>query len=133
MPENFSFFILEDGRPRFYRLRRDFIDLGGDYTLYDENNKAVGYIDGAVFTLGGKWRGRVRKENADPKLLMVLFFAWWIYAFLNDSEGRLYRWTDGKYGSPPAAVQKLIDEGKAAAKKEQETLTKKAAEDKAAA
>src|SRR4029453_10076858 len=26
LPENFSFFLLEDGKPQFFRLRRDFID-----------------------------------------------------------------------------------------------------------
>ena len=72
MPECFSFFILENGRPKFYRLRRDFIDLGGDYTLYDERDDAVGYLDGKVFTIGGKWRARIAKAHADPKLLMVL-------------------------------------------------------------
>ena len=72
------------------------------------------------------------KSSMLPRVLIVAFVVWWIYAFLNDSEGRLYRWTDGKYGTPPVAVQKLIDEGKAAAKKEQEALVKKAADDKAA-
>ena len=43
LPENFSFFLLEDGKPEFYRLRRDFIDLGGDYTLYNHHNQAIGY------------------------------------------------------------------------------------------
>ena len=42
LPENFSFFLLEDGKPQFYRLRRDFIDLGGDYTLYNHHNQAIG-------------------------------------------------------------------------------------------
>ncbi len=72
MPENFSFFILEDKRPMFYRLRRDFIDIGGDYTLYDEQNRKIGRIDGKIFTLGGYWRGRVKSERADPRLMMVL-------------------------------------------------------------
>ena len=72
MPEDFSFFIIDDGRPIFYRLRQHFIDLGGDYTLYDEHDRVIGGIDGKVFSIGGKWRGRVRKESADPRLLMVL-------------------------------------------------------------
>ena len=33
LPEHFSFFLLEDGRPAFFRLRRDFIDVGGELTL----------------------------------------------------------------------------------------------------
>lgn len=72
MPEDFSFFIIDDGRPVFYRLRQHFIDLGGDYTLYDEHDRVIGDIDGKVFSIGGKWYGRVRKESADPRLLMVL-------------------------------------------------------------
>jgi hypothetical protein len=72
MPEDFSFFLLEGHNPRFYRLRRHFIDLGGDYTLYDHHNQAIGHVDGKVFSIGGKWRGRVRREHADPRLMMVL-------------------------------------------------------------
>ncbi|MCW5555191.1 MAG: hypothetical protein KIS67_23890 [Verrucomicrobiae bacterium] len=56
------------------------------------------------------------KSAAWPKVLIVLFVVWWLYAFLNDDVGRLYRWTDGKYGKPPAEVQKLLDEQKAAEK-----------------
>jgi hypothetical protein len=58
-----------------------------------------------------------------PKLLLVAFVVWFIWAFLNDSEGRLYRWTDGKYGKPSAEVQKLLDVQKAQAKKGQITAT----------
>jgi hypothetical protein len=71
-PEHFSFFLLEGGKPLFYRLRRDFIDLGGDYTLYDHRNRAVGRIDGKVFSIGGKWYGRVHPDHANPRLLTVL-------------------------------------------------------------
>ncbi len=28
LPENFSFFIMRDGKPQFYRLKRDLINLG---------------------------------------------------------------------------------------------------------
>jgi hypothetical protein len=72
VPENFSFFILEGTTPVFYRLRRDFIDLGGDYTLYNERNEKIGRIDGRVFTLGGHWRGRIKTEHADARLVMVM-------------------------------------------------------------
>jgi hypothetical protein len=72
LPENFSFFLLEDGSPKFFRLRRDFIDLGGDYTLYDHHNKAIGWLDGKVFSIGGKWKGKVKSEHADPRLMIVL-------------------------------------------------------------
>ncbi|MEQ1647356.1 MAG: hypothetical protein ABL898_02120 [Hyphomicrobiaceae bacterium] len=71
MPENFSFFFVDEGEPKFYRLRRALINLGGDYTLYDQKGDVVGYLDGKLFSFG-KWRGRVRDDHADPKLLMVL-------------------------------------------------------------
>jgi hypothetical protein len=72
LPENFSFFLIENGRPQFYRLRRHLIDLGGDYTLYNEHNQAIGVLDGKVFSIGGKWKGRVLREHSDQRLLMVL-------------------------------------------------------------
>jgi hypothetical protein len=71
-PENFSFFLLDDGKPQFYRLRRDWFDLAGDYTLYSHRNEAVGRLDGRLFTLGGHWRGRVHPDHANPRLLAVL-------------------------------------------------------------
>jgi hypothetical protein len=67
------------------------------------------------------------KSAAWPKILIVLFLVWWIYAFLNDDQGRLYRWTDGKYGKPPAEVQKLLDEKKAAEKAAADAAAKAAA------
>jgi hypothetical protein len=72
MPEYFSFFLLDDGKPQFYKLRRDLINLGGDYTLYNHHNENIGDLDGKVFSIGGKWYGRVKSEHADPRLLVVL-------------------------------------------------------------
>jgi hypothetical protein len=72
MPEHFSFFLLEDGKPTFFRLRRAFINVGGDYTLFNQRNEAVGLLDGKVFSIGGKWKGRVLAQYADPRLMMVL-------------------------------------------------------------
>jgi hypothetical protein len=72
LPENFSFFILDAGRPVFYRLKRDLIDISGDYTLYDERDRKIGRLDGRIFTLGGHWRGRIKTEHADARLVMVL-------------------------------------------------------------
>jgi hypothetical protein len=76
---------------------------------------------GATFGAADKY---AEKPSAWPKLLAVAFVIWFIWAFLNDSEGRLYRWTDGKYGKPSAEIQKQIDQ-----KKTEERL-KKAALDK---
>lgn len=72
MPESFSFFILEEGRPRFYRLKRDFISIGVDFTLFDEQDRKVAAIDGRVITLGGKWAITIDEDHAYPKLGMVL-------------------------------------------------------------
>ena len=71
MPENFSFFLMEDGQPQFFRLKRAFINLGGDYTLYNQKNDAIGYIDGRLLSFG-KWRGSVMTEHADQRLVMAL-------------------------------------------------------------
>jgi hypothetical protein len=43
---------------------------------------------------------------------------WFVWAFLNDSQGRLWRWTDGcdslapihKLATVPATIQKALDE-----------------------
>jgi hypothetical protein len=72
LPENFAFFIMHDDGPVFYRLKRDLIDLGGDFTLYDQHDQKIGHLDGKVFSIGGKWKGRVRREFADRRLLTVL-------------------------------------------------------------
>jgi len=72
LPDNFSFFLIDDGRPRFYRLKRALINLAGDYTLYNDHNQAIGSLDGKVFSIGGKWKGRILREHADQRLLMVL-------------------------------------------------------------
>jgi hypothetical protein len=72
LPESFSFFLMNEGKPAFYRLRQHFIDIGGDYTLYDQANRRIGDIDGRVLSIGGYWRCRVLAEHADPRLMMVL-------------------------------------------------------------
>jgi len=47
-----------------------------------------------------------------PKLLVATFVLWFIWAFLNDSQGRLFNWTDGKYGMPPLSVREQIAKDK---------------------
>jgi hypothetical protein len=64
------------------------------------------------------------KPSVWPKLLAVAFVVWFAWSFLNDSEGRLYHWTDGQYGKPSAEIQKQIDQ------KKTEDRLKKAADDK---
>jgi len=76
---------------------------------------------GATFGAEDKY---AEKPSALPKVLAAAFAFWFIWAFLNDSQGRLYNWTDGQYGTPPLAVREQIakdkqdklDKAKAAAK-----------------
>jgi hypothetical protein len=72
MPEHFSFFIIDSkGNPEFYRLKRAFINLGGDYSLINQKGETVGYLDGKVFSIGGKWKGQIR-QGADKRLMTVM-------------------------------------------------------------
>ncbi len=100
LPENFSFLLIDDqGRPRFYRLRRDFIDLGGDYTLYDHAGTAVGHLDGKVFSIGGKWKGRVRAAHAEHRLMTVLKLFGGMLIFNADCRRHMRRlWRDVRAG-----------------------------------
>jgi hypothetical protein len=69
---------------------------------------------GATFGAADKY---AEKPSVWPKLLAMAFVLWFIWAFLNDSEGRLWRWTEGndslapihKLATVPAAVQKALD------------------------
>jgi len=99
MPENYSFFVLDEHNPVMYRLRRDLIDIGGDFTLYDATNKKIGWLDGKVFSLGGKWRCRILKEYADPRLLHVLKLFAAKEVFARDINHHLKRlWKDVRAG-----------------------------------
>jgi hypothetical protein len=72
MPENYSFFIMDEGTPKFYRFRRDIINIGGDYTLVDQHGERVGFLNGSILTIGGKWRCTLRGDHADPRIMMIM-------------------------------------------------------------
>ncbi len=73
LPEYFSFFLIDkDGNPDFYILRRDVINVGGDYTLYNQKDEIVGHLDGRIITLGGYWTGYLREDIADKRPLNVM-------------------------------------------------------------
>jgi hypothetical protein len=72
LPETYSFFLLEDGQLDFYRLRRDLVSFGQDYTLYDQHDRIVGHLDGKLLSLGGRWTGRLLRDRKDKRLLIVL-------------------------------------------------------------
>lgn len=88
MPEHYSFFLVDDkGKPEFYRLRQRFIDMGGDYILYNEKGEKVGAIDGKVFSIGGKWKGKVLKgQRATDRLITVLKLFTGIIFFDNEAK-----------------------------------------------
>jgi hypothetical protein len=99
LPENFAFFIMNDGAPEFYRLRRDLIDLGGDFTLYDQHDRAIGHLDGKIFSIGGKWKGRVKRAYADRRLLTVLQLFSAMQIFNADCRRHMRRlWRDVRRG-----------------------------------
>jgi len=60
---------------------------------------------GATFGAADKY---AEKPSAWPKVLAFAFVLWFVWSFLNDSQGRLYGWTDGKYGTPPLSVREQI-------------------------
>ena len=64
---------------------------------------------GSTFSAADKY---AEKPSIWPKLLLFAFVVWFIWAFLNDSQGRLYNWTDGKHGTPPLAVREQIAKDK---------------------
>ncbi len=72
MPEKFSFFILDGNEPKLYRLRRDWIDIGGDFTLYDQRGERIGHLNGRVIDIGGRWDVEIDKAHDNPRLNTVL-------------------------------------------------------------
>ena len=96
LPENFGFFITRpDGTPAFYRIKRDLINLGGDYTVYDQQGRNIGHLDGKVFSIGGKWKGKVKVEHADRRLVTVLQFFSALQIFNNDCRRHMRKlWRD---------------------------------------
>jgi hypothetical protein len=61
-----------DKESRFYRLRRDWISIGQDYTLYDAQNVKVGHLNGRLIDFGGRWDVKVREDHDNPRLNGVL-------------------------------------------------------------
>jgi len=76
---------------------------------------------GATFGAADQY---AQKPAAWPKVLIILFFIWWIYAFLNE-QGWIYRWTDGQHGQlPPEMRQRLEEQKKKAAEEKPATEAK---------
>jgi hypothetical protein len=67
-----------------------------------------------------------------PKILLVIFFAWWIHSYL-DYEGWFYRWTDGRYGKPTPEMRERLEKQKKEADEQKAAIEKQAAAEKQAA
>jgi hypothetical protein len=72
MPEYFSFFLMDKDQIKFYRIRQDLLSPGRDYSVFDSMGNKVAKLDGKIFTIGGYWKCKVRKEHADNRVLSVL-------------------------------------------------------------
>jgi hypothetical protein len=64
---------------------------------------------GATVDLSDKY---APKASALPKLTLILLVVGCLWSFLNDSQGRLWTWTDGQAGSMPS--KEVLDARKAA-------------------
>ena len=90
---------------------------------------------GATFGAADKF---AEKPSVWPKLLAVAFVVWFIWAFLNDSQGRLYGWAENypaiqHYATPPSKeVSERREAAKKAAKEKAEAEAKAAAAEAAA-
>ncbi len=71
-PEKFSFFIETSRGPRFYRLRRNVIGIGADYTLFDDKNRKIGSLDHRIINLGGSWLVKLDASQSYAALEAVL-------------------------------------------------------------
>ncbi len=72
IPEQFSFFLIQDGKPEFYYLKRSWINIGGDYKLFNQKGERIGWVDGKILSLAGKWRCAIKSEYASKKMLTTL-------------------------------------------------------------
>lgn len=72
LPDHYSFFLMNDGKLEFYRLQRAYINIRGDYRIYDSHNTCIGTINGQLLSIAGKWHCQIRSEYASKKLLTVL-------------------------------------------------------------
>jgi hypothetical protein len=82
---------------------------------------------GATVEVGDRF---AEKSAILPKIIIILFFAWWVNAYLYD-EGLLYAWTNGQYGLESPAQQAREQKAKDDEKKKQDDAAKAAATTKA--
>ena len=71
LPEQFSFLLMEDGEAKLYRLRHDWIDISGSYSLFDQTGAKVGHLTGHLLDLGGRW-DVILSEGCSSNLATIL-------------------------------------------------------------
>lgn len=58
------------------------------------------------------------KRSPWPRIALFAFVIWFIWAFLNDSQGRLYNWTKGQCGTPPLSIRQRLEQERLDAEKD---------------
>jgi len=106
LPEQFSFFLIENGEARTYRLRQDWINIGGDYTLYDQTGARIGHLNGHIFNLAGRWDVTLDGEHS-PLLATTLKLVCGMLKFNNAARRHIGRVTrDVRQGAISLAIEK---------------------------
>ncbi len=95
LPEKFSFFLLRDGVAQLYRLRQDWINIGGDYTLYDQTGARIGHLNGRVVDIGGRWDVSIAAEHDSPHMATVLQLICAMLKFNNAARRHIEAVTEG--------------------------------------
>lgn len=93
-PERFTFFTLGDDGASYYKLRRKRFGIGADFTLFDQNNRKIGELDGKFFNLGGAWKVKLKASESNAQLETVLKLFCAMLRFNGKSRthiGKLYR------------------------------------------
>ncbi|WP_088346970.1 MULTISPECIES: hypothetical protein [Rhodomicrobium] len=106
MPEDYSFFLIEGKQARFYRLRRDWIAIGADYSLFDEKGGKIGHLNGRVLNLGGRWDVRIREDHDNPRLNATLQLFCGMLRFRAAAERHIRKLVRGiKHGEVDAKIE----------------------------
>ncbi|MDJ0920090.1 MAG: hypothetical protein QNI84_03115 [Henriciella sp.] len=71
-PESYSFFLQTKSGPKFYRLKRNVMCFGTDFSVLDQQGRKIGKLDGRVVNLGGAWMVKLDPAYANAKLEAVL-------------------------------------------------------------
>lgn len=106
MPEKFSFFLLQNGEARLFHLRQDWINIGGDYTLYDQTGTRIGHLNGRIIDIGGRWDVSIAAEHHSPQMAAVIQLICAMLKFNNAARKHIETLTEGvKSGTMKLALE----------------------------